>query len=153
MKTKITVTALVLAFAIAATLGAANPFASAKAVLLPVEGDPIPGVDVSIEQSPSGKVIARTQTDPKGTAVFTGIAPGKYVMRTVLPSGKSSNNYNSSKCNCVLLAGATIDSGSLDFSNGKPGMAKVTVRGWDPQRIEMSAKVGPERKSTPKPSN
>ena len=38
-----------------------------------VQGDPIPGVDVSIEQSPGGIIIATTRTDNNGKFAFKNI--------------------------------------------------------------------------------
>src|SRR5260221_10137167 len=125
MKTKVTAAAILLAVAIAATVVAANPFGSTRTIPTPTQGDPIPGVDVSIEQSPGGAIIASTQSKLDGTATFTGIAPGKYVVRTRLPL--TSNNYNSSKCNCFLLAGATVISGSLNASKDMPVNATLFV--------------------------
>lgn len=47
-----------------------------------IQGDPIPGVDVSIEQSPGGIIIATTQTNTSGSYQFTGLAPGTYKVRS-----------------------------------------------------------------------
>lgn len=47
-----------------------------------LQADPIPGVDVSIEQSPGGIIIATTQTTTAGTYAFTGLAPGTYLLRS-----------------------------------------------------------------------
>jgi hypothetical protein len=153
MKTKITAPALVLAVALAATVVAANLSGSARTMPSPVQGDPIPGIDVSIEQSPGG-IIATRKTDSHGKAKFCDIAPGNYVIRTKAPSQRSSNNYNVAKCNCVI-AGATIVNGSLDFRTGHPGRATILVPGTGLQSIEFFAKEGlPAKKSTdnPKPN-
>ena len=47
-----------------------------------LQGDPIPGVDVSIEQSPGGILISTTQTNSSGTYAFTGLAPGTYLLKS-----------------------------------------------------------------------
>ncbi|MCA1810989.1 MAG: carboxypeptidase-like regulatory domain-containing protein, partial [Halobacteriales archaeon] len=46
-----------------------------------VQGDPVPGVDVSIEQNPGGIIIAMTQTNGTGYYSFTGLPPGTYRLR------------------------------------------------------------------------
>jgi len=148
MKTK-TVTTM-LAVAIAGTVVVANLFGSARTIPLPVQGDPIPGVDVSIEQSPGGVIVGTTQTDTNGVAKFTDIAPGKYLLKTSFRSTRTSNNYNSSKSNTAGLAGATIVSGSLDFSKNKPGKAIIDVSGPGQKTITLTAKEGPDPKPTPK---
>jgi hypothetical protein len=154
MKTKITTPALGLAVAIAATVFAANLSGSARTIPLPVEGDPIPGVDVSIEQSPGGIIIATRKTNSLGIAKFCDLEPGKYVVKTTLtpPSNRSSNNYNNSKSNTGGIAGGTIESGSLNFSGVKPGNATIVVPGPGNRTVEVSAKNGPDPRK-PKPSN
>lgn len=47
-----------------------------------LQGDPVPGVDVSIEQSPGGIIIAQTQTDGTGYYRFDGLPPGNYVVKS-----------------------------------------------------------------------
>jgi hypothetical protein len=42
------------------------------------QGDPLPGVDISIEQSPGGKVIARARTGVDGTYAFENVPAGTY---------------------------------------------------------------------------
>lgn len=137
-----------LIIAIIAIVFSANPSGSAKTISLSKPGDPVPGVDVSVERSPSGLIVATAQTDSNGIAKFTNIAPGKYVVKTSLSDEKANNNYNSAKSNTAGLIGATIVSGSLNFSKGKPGKATINVTGTGPQTIEVSAKEGPEPKTT-----
>ncbi len=50
-----------------------------------VQGDPIPGVDVSIEQSPSGIIIASTQSKTDGSYIFTNVPQGTFRILTTIP--------------------------------------------------------------------
>lgn len=146
MNAKITAVLVVLAIAIATTVVAAKPFWSVRTIPLPIQGDPVPGVDVSMEQNPGGKIIGTTQTDSHGIARFANIAPGQYVMKIAAPSKKAKINLNTPKGVYAKpgLAGATIVSGSLDFSDGKPGKATINVSGPGPQTIEVTVKEGPD---------
>ena len=49
-----------------------------------VQGDPIPGVDVSIEQSPGGIIIATTRTDGNGKFVFKNIPKLKEGLKYII---------------------------------------------------------------------
>ncbi len=60
-------------------------------------GDPIPGVDVSLEQVP-GSVKGKAKTGKDGRFNFDKLKPGKYVLRIVPPSFKAEN-FNSSRSN------------------------------------------------------
>lgn len=51
------------------------------ALILPLTalaGDPIPGVDIALEQNPGGIIVGRGETDAKGTVVFPDLKPGNY---------------------------------------------------------------------------
>lgn len=45
-----------------------------------VEGDPIPGADVSAEESPGGIVVSRGTTNEAGNVVWRASTPGTYVI-------------------------------------------------------------------------
>ncbi len=60
-------------------------------------GDPIPGVDVSLEQVP-GSIVAKAATGKDGRFNFDKLKPGKYVLRIVPPSFKAED-HNSSRSN------------------------------------------------------
>ena len=66
-----------------------------------VQGDPVPGVDVSIEQSPSGIKVAG-KTDAKGGFAIP-VKPGTYVVRI---GGKIAGNI-------VVGSGETMASGVI----------------------------------------
>ncbi len=74
---------------------AAGSFASRQRAT--VQGDPIPGIDISIEQSPSGIMIS----PPTGTGTGTGLVGSIMVVQTGSSSlfPPASNNYNSAKSN------------------------------------------------------
>ena len=133
MKTKITAVAVVLAIVLAATAVAANLFGSATAITMPAQGDPIPGVDVGIEQNPGGKKFTK-KTDARGVATFTGSngaatsagTPAGYIVVVVSWPGTSSN-YNSSRSN---TAGITFNSklvGTIPFTKENPGTLSIDV--------------------------
>jgi hypothetical protein len=51
----------------------------------PIQGDPVPGVDVSIEQNPGRIIISSIQTNSSGYFQFSNVPAGSYVLRG--PSG------------------------------------------------------------------
>ena len=57
-------------------------------------GDPVPGLDVSLEQIPGG-IIKHGATDMTGTCTFTGLPAGKFKV-TYKKVLKSVENHNSS---------------------------------------------------------
>lgn len=71
----------------------------------PVQGDPIPGVDVSIEQSPGGIIIAVQQTNTAGTYRFSGLAPGTYVLRAGPAPGRKVTVRNGTVSGLVASTG------------------------------------------------
>ena len=81
----------------------------------PLPGDPVPGVDVSIEQSPSGVIVSSTQTNSSGFFEFKNLPPGKYKLKYgALPgqtasntSARASSNYNTAKSNTAGVAMGT----------------------------------------------
>jgi hypothetical protein len=154
MKAKFTAVAVVLAVAIVATAVAANLFGSARPIPMP-PGDPMPGIDVLLETSPGATLIGTEQTDANGIAKFPNVAPGDYVVKTSIPSSRTSSNYNSSRSNTAGLAGATIVSGDLTFDKNKSGRATIRVAGPGQKTITLTAKVGPDAikaKPTPNPA-
>ncbi len=56
-------------------------------------GDPIPGVDVSLEQVPGSVLIARTTTDEDGRFSFDELTLGKYLLR-ISPSPIIAEKFN-----------------------------------------------------------
>ena len=51
-------------------------------------GDPVPGIDISLEQIPPGRVRTTT-TDARGDFLFDRVPPGRYVLRAASPGHKS----------------------------------------------------------------
>jgi hypothetical protein len=45
------------------------------------DGDPLPGIDVSMEQNPGGIIIATGTTNGSGDYVFTNMPEGNYTLR------------------------------------------------------------------------
>jgi hypothetical protein len=50
-----------------------------KSELLSTLGDPVPGIDISLEQIPGGKIVT-TVTDMQGNYSFNNISEGKYIL-------------------------------------------------------------------------
>jgi hypothetical protein len=141
-----------LAVALAATAVAANLSGSARTIPLPKPGDPIPGVDVSIQQNPGGKKITK-QTDPKGIATFTGSnraatfagTPAGFIVVVVYWPGTSSN-YNSSRSN---TAGITFNGklvGTIPFTKEKPGKLSIDLPQDGSWTLEVKVVEGPDPK-------
>ena len=70
-----------LAALLCAVVVVCAPLAQAYATI-----DPIPGIDIVVRKNPGGVIVARTQTNAKGTFVLKELAPGEY---TVELDGKS----------------------------------------------------------------
>jgi len=67
-------------------------------------GDPIPGVDVSLEQVPGG-VKGQVNTGKNGTFAFSQLKPGRYLLRITPPSLRAED-FNSSRSNLSNLVGS-----------------------------------------------
>jgi len=92
-------------------------------------GDPVPGVDVSLEQIPGGKII-HSFTDAHGKFGFTGLKAGSYTIRlgsSTLPSARTKN-YNSSRSNISQRLGSS-----------KP--PSVQVKNYNSSRSNVSQRV------------
>jgi len=101
-------------------------------------GDPVPGIDVSLEQIPGGLVKTVT-TDKGGIAIFAAVAPGRYriIVRTV--PAKSGRGLNSSKSNVKLTVGATTPQDvEADLSAGKTYTREVMVPRGAPQSVAIA---------------
>ena len=146
MKTKITVPALVLAVALAATAVAANLSGSARTIPLPAQGDPVPGIDVGIEQSPGGKKIGQGTTNAKGIVEFKDVPAGKIIVRVFDSHPGTSSNYNSSRSNTAGITIGDQAAGTINFSKNKPGELSVEVPRPGPWTIKVTAKEGPDPK-------
>jgi hypothetical protein len=79
----------------------------------PIQGDPLPGIDVSMEQHPTGIIIATKTTNKVGQLVFNPTQPGTFQLRYL------SGPY------------AEQEIGIVDLK--KAGALKVTMRRWDPK--------------------
>lgn len=145
MKTKITAVAVVLAVAMA-TVVAANLSGSARTIPMPTQGDPLPGIDISIEQSPSGQKIGQGKTNAKGIAEFKDVPAGKIFVRVVDSTPGTSSNYNSSRSNTAGLTIGDKAAGTIIFSRNKPGELSVEVPRPGPWTIKVTAKEGPDPK-------
>ena len=55
--------------------------------------EPIPGVDVSLEEEPDSKIVATTKTDENGNYLFTGIELGNYKIYVDIPGLGMTNTY------------------------------------------------------------
>lgn len=58
------------------------------------EGDPIPGIDVSLEQKPGGIIKGQTQTDSLGYYRFTGVETGNYTIYVDIPGLGMDSSYS-----------------------------------------------------------
>ncbi len=104
-------------------------------------GDPVPGIDISLEQIPGA--IKHATTDATGGFVFESVAPGAYLLRLGPISAAKVENHNSSRSNKtypISLPGGGEELGvrfavSSNVVQGKdPGMA-IDLGGTGPGRI------------------
>lgn len=96
-----------------------------KSELLSIIGDPVPGIDVSLEQIPGGKIIT-TVTDTQGNYSFNNISEGKYILRF----GKmkySSNGGNEKKLQAHELTHVVQQSASSQTKEKKVNEQKPDV--------------------------
>lgn len=61
-------------------------------------GDPVPGIDISLDEIPGGK-IRTIKTDANGNYVFDRLTPGVYVLRLGPLNPAKVENHNSSRSN------------------------------------------------------
>lgn len=57
-------------------------------------GDPIPGVDISLEQNPGGIMVAQTQSDANGLYSFTNLPLDDYRVRVSIPGTEHTAYYD-----------------------------------------------------------
>src|SRR3972149_9150616 len=57
-------------------------------------GDPVPGIDISLEEIPGGRVRSTT-ADKSGYFLFDRVAPGRYLLRLGSTSLAKGENHNS----------------------------------------------------------
>jgi hypothetical protein len=79
----------------------------------PIQGDPLPGIDVSMEQHPTGIIIASSTTNNAGQLAFNPTQPGTFLLR------HGRGPYAGQEIGIVNLK--------------KAGVLKITVSGWDPK--------------------
>lgn len=114
-----------------------------------IQGDPIPGVDVSYEQSPGGIIIATGTTDGTGSVSFKSITPGTYIFHVKppkipagTPGSRASNNYNSAKSN---TGGIIISAGRkplfdkvVPYDYDNPYLTRIIIPAGPAQDIQVS---------------
>src|SRR3989338_235954 len=66
-------------------------------------GDPVPGIDISLEQIPGG-IVAKATTGKDGRFSFDKLKQGKYVLR-ITPTLAKVENHNSSRSNKTFRTG------------------------------------------------
>ncbi|MBI5599374.1 MAG: carboxypeptidase regulatory-like domain-containing protein [Deltaproteobacteria bacterium] len=72
---------------------------------LSLAGDPVPGIDISLDEIPGG-IVKTAKTDKSGGFTFDKLKPGKYVVKLV-PT--KVENHNSSRSNKTYPAKGTSD--------------------------------------------
>ena len=56
--------------------------------------EPLPGVDVSLEEEPDNKIVSTTKTDANGNYQFVGVELGNYKIYVDIPGLGMTNTYN-----------------------------------------------------------
>lgn len=112
-------------------------------------GDPVPGVDVSLEQIPGG-TVRTVQTDSKGAFVFDNLPMGKYVL-TIKPKSASpkdaaslATNLNSSRSN-IYKTYAPAPAGKTNMTFLKIEIRLLTTGPTGPTELDelISLRIGP----------
>ena len=70
------------------------------------DGDPIPGLDISLQRIPRGR-YRHVETDDKGNATFSNQPAGKY---EIMYSAKSNTNQNNSPSNRKVQDNSEVNS-------------------------------------------
>ena len=139
MKTKMTVPVLVLAVAIAATVVAANLFGSARTIPMPNYGDPIPGIGVSIEQSPGG-ITKGSDTNGDGISSIT-VNPGRVVATFKIGGAKRIRFEGKANVNGISTGGGKPASGTWSKLD-EPFKLEMAVKGRGPQTVTFKVTEG-----------
>ena len=109
-------------------------------------GDPVPGLDITIEQIPGG-IILTVKTDKNGKYIFNRLAPGTYKLRVGPPKpAAKSADYNSSRSNTstsINADGTKVYTVNIELSSkilkGKdPG---ITIKIWNKGLGQISGQV------------
>lgn len=128
-----------------------------------MQGDPLPGIDVSMEQHPSGIIIATTTTNGTGEYLFASVTPGNYriVLRKVAAkpdsASRTSNNFNLSRSNSaglavsVLVAGRAPQATTHAAGKVKDGMVIGTITLTAASTVKGTIKEGPPASKTATP--
>lgn len=99
--------------------------------VLAISGEPVPGVDVSLERKP-GRLIRQVRTDTQGNFNFGFVQQGDYVI-TVRPGAASSpslgSGANPAPSGSVATGYIESRSGSVGAAPGSPLRLQVTVNG------------------------
>lgn len=153
MRTKISagITAVVLA-ATAATVIGANLYGAAATAASPIQGDPIPGVDVSIEQSPGGIIATVGSTGANGILQMN-VAPGEYLL-TVDPFAPGAKAFRSKKVqvmNILIEGGETSVFETWDFSGRCLYTKKFRIPPGSSRTIKVSLVEGRPCEPAPTP--
>lgn len=150
-KTSAVMAAILLAVT-AATLIAADLRGVAVTAATPVQGDPVPGVDVSIEQSPGGLIATGGSTNANGTLQMN-VAPGEYLL-TVDPFGLGSKAFRSKKVqvmNILIEGGETTIFETWDFSGRCLYAKKLRIPPGSPRTIKVLLVEGRPCEPAPTP--
>lgn len=107
-----------------------------------IAGDPVPGIDISLEQIPGGKTIT-IKTFGAGNFVFDRLPPGTYMLRLGPLSPAKVENHNSSRSNKTYPLAPSAD-GSWTYTVDIEVSSKV-VPGKDPGTTITVGKPGPGR--------
>jgi len=148
MRTK--TSAVMAAIVLAATLIAANLCGTALTAAAPVQGDPIPGVDVSIEQSPGGILVNNTETDSHGISKMNA-NPGEYILMLDPFGSKGFRAKKVQVVNILIKVGPRILFETWDFSRRCLYTKKIEVPLGPPQPIEVTVVEGKACEPTPTP--
>jgi len=91
-------------------------------------GDPVPGLDITIEQIPGGKILT-VKTDKKGKYIFDRLAPGTYKLRVGPPKpAAKSADYNSSRSN----TSTSINTQGIEVHTVNIELSSKMLQGKDP---------------------
>jgi hypothetical protein len=121
-----------------------------------LQGDPLPGIDVSMEQNPGGIIIATTTTKETGEyVVFNNIPDGNYtifvdipgltmlrhkavdVALTIRPRGQADNVIQ------YRIFSTSRTKVGIDFKTTAPGQVSVKIQEGPPER-DQSGTAAPQ---------
>jgi hypothetical protein len=105
-----------------------------------IQGDPLPGIDVSMEQNPGGIIISQTQTNGNGNLQFNSIPAGSYRVVFKFPADTLSARQNTADVVLTISAAGQPDN-VMRFTTSWKAKTAVGIEVKTTAPAKVSARV------------